>query len=68
MPVYALNAHYLHSCKHEGYADMKWPDDWGRDVHLYPGLPDCGEVPPDGDGVPEQVSKQIHACSPASTF
>lgn len=52
-----LQWYYLtaNSCKHEGYADYDFPEEWGSDVSLYPGLPDCGEVPPDGNGVPEQV-------------
>ena len=55
--VVLLQWYYLtaNSCKHEGYADYPFPEDWGTDVALYPGLPDCGEVPPDGNGVPEQV-------------
>ena len=53
-----LQWYYLtaNSCKHDGYADFLFPEEWGEDVRLYPGLPDCGAVPPDGDGVPEQVS------------
>jgi hypothetical protein len=51
-----LQWYYLtaNSCKHDGYADYPFPNEWGGDVALYPGLPDCGEVPPDGNGVPEQ--------------
>ena len=53
-----LQWYYLtaNSCKHEGYAEYDFPKEWGSDVQLYPGLPDCGEVPEDGNGVPEQVS------------
>ena len=56
--VILLQWYYLtaNSCKHEGYAEYDFPKEWGSDVSLYPGLPDCGEVPPDGNGVPEQVS------------
>lgn len=28
-------------------------------VHRYPNLPDCGDVPEDGNGVPEQVRKIV---------
>ena len=57
--VVLLQWYYLtaNSCKHEGYAEYPFPEeDWGTDVGLYPGLPDCGELPEDGNGVPEQVS------------
>ena len=40
---------------HEGYAEYPFSEEWGKDVLLYLGLPDCGEVPPDGNGVLEQV-------------
>ncbi|KAL3808826.1 hypothetical protein ACHAXA_000009 [Cyclostephanos tholiformis] len=51
-----LQWYYLtaNSCKHEGYADYPFPEAWGSDTKLYPGLPDCGELPKDGNGVPEQ--------------
>ena len=42
------------SCKHEGYEDYPFPSNWGTDTALNKGLPDCGEVPRDGNGVPEQ--------------
>ena len=52
-----LQWYYLtaNSCKHEGYSEYNFPNDWGADV-FDDGLPDCGEIPPDGNGVPEQVS------------
>jgi len=51
-----LQWYYLtaNSCKHEGYSDYNFPNDWGVDV-FDESLPDCGEIPPDGNGVPEQV-------------
>jgi len=54
--VVLLQWYYItaNSCKHEGYAEYPFPEEWGSDVALYPGLPDCGEVPSDGNGVPEQ--------------
>ena len=56
--VVLLQWYYLtaNSCKHEGYAEYPFPEEWGEDVALYPRLPDCEDIPPDGDGVPEQVS------------
>ena len=42
------------SCKHEGYAEYPFPEEWGPEV-FDDGLPDCENIPPDGDGVPEQV-------------
>jgi len=42
------------SCKHPGYAEYPFPAMWGKDVDLYPGLPDCENVPEDGNGFPEQ--------------
>ena len=55
--VVLLQWYYLtaNSCKHEGYAEYPFPEEWGNDMLLYLGLPDCGEVLPDGNGVPEQV-------------
>jgi len=52
-----LQWYYLtaNSCKHEGYSEYNFPNDW---VGVFDeSLPDCGEIPPDGNGVPEQVSK-----------
>jgi hypothetical protein len=42
------------SCKHEGYAEYPFPAAWGSDVNNYAQMEDCGDVPPDGAGVPEQ--------------
>ena len=55
--VVLLQWYYLtaNSCKHEGYANYNFPEEWGSDVTLYPGLSDCGDIPEDGNGVPEQV-------------
>ena len=39
----------------QGYANYAFPEEWGNDVTLYPGLLDGGAVPPDGTGFPEQV-------------
>jgi hypothetical protein len=54
--VVLLQWYYLtaNSCKHVGYDMYDWPEEWGSDVLLYDRLPDCGDVPVDGDGVPEQ--------------
>lgn len=54
--IVLLQWYYLtaNSCKHEGYSDYNFPIDWGVDV-FDESLPDCGEIPPDGNGVPEQV-------------
>jgi len=44
--------HYVtaNSCMHVGYDTYNWP------VGFHPGdLPVCGPLPPDGNGVPEQV-------------
>ena len=51
-----LQWYYLtaNSCKHVGYDMYDWPEEWGKDVELYGALPDCENVPEDGDGVPEQ--------------
>ena len=51
-----LQWYYLtaNSCKHVGYDTYEWPEEWGEDVKLYKRLPDCEEVPADGNGVPEQ--------------
>ena len=55
--VVLLQWYYLtaNSCKHEGYENYNFPEEWGNDVTLYPGLSDCGDIPEDGNGVPEQV-------------
>ncbi|KAL7533130.1 hypothetical protein ACHAXR_007565 [Thalassiosira sp. AJA248-18] len=60
--VVLIQWYYLtaNSCKHEGYADYPFPEAWGEDVAFYPLLPDCGEVPPDGNGVPEQVREFLN--------
>ena len=50
-----LQWYYLtaNSCKHEGYSDYNFPIDW---IGVFDeSLPDCGEIPLDGNGVPEQV-------------
>jgi len=54
--VVLLQWYYLtaNSCKHVGYDGYTWPEEWGGDVLLYERLPDCENVPVDGDGVPEQ--------------
>jgi chitinase len=54
--VVLIQWYYLtaNSCVHEGYEDYQFPSSWGPDTSLYKGLPECGEVPKDGDGVPEQ--------------
>lgn len=54
--VVLLQWYYLtaNSCKHVGYDMYDWPEEWGDDVKLYKGLDDCTDVPPDGNGVPEQ--------------
>jgi len=54
--VVLLQWYYLtaNSCKHEGYAEYDFPEEWGSDVKLYKALPDCEDVPEDGKGVPEQ--------------
>ena len=51
-----LQWYYLtaNSCKHEGYANYTFPEEWGNEV-FDAGLPDCGDIPKDGNGVPEQV-------------
>ena len=74
--IVLLQWYYLtaNSCKHDGYASYPFPTTWGSDVALYPSLPDCQEVPPDGDGVPEQVGYWgascvvIYECSLAHRF
>ena len=54
--VVLLQWYYLtaNSCKHEGYANYTFPEEWGNEV-FDAGLPDCGDIPKDGNGVPEQV-------------
>lgn len=54
--VVLLQWYYLtaNSCKHVGYDTYEWPEEWGEDVKLYKRLPDCENVPEDGNGVPEQ--------------
>lgn len=54
--VVLLQWYYLtaNSCKHTGYDEYPFPEDWGNDVDFYPGLPDCESIPEDGNGVPEQ--------------
>ena len=57
-----LQWYYLtaNSCKHEGYSDYNFPNDW---VGVFDeSLPDCGEIPPDGNGVPEQVRGVDFVC------
>lgn len=39
------------SCHHEGYLEYDWPDDWNIDATS---AGPCGDVSPDGTGVPEQ--------------
>lgn len=54
-----LQWYYLtaNSCKHEGYSEYNFPNDW---VGVFDdSLPDCGEIPPDGNGVPEQVRQEL---------
>ena len=66
--VVLLNWYYLtaNSCKHEGYLNYTFPSDWETGgIEL---LPDCGVVPPDGDGVPEQVSAKRRVLSIAQTI
>jgi hypothetical protein len=54
--VVLLQWYYLtaNSCKHEGYDKYQFPVSWGDDPKLYNTMEDCGEVPEDGNGVPEQ--------------
>jgi hypothetical protein len=54
--VVLLQWYYLtaNSCKHVGYTDMVFPDAWGPDAMLYHEVPDCVDIPDDGNGVPEQ--------------
>lgn len=54
--VVLLQWYYLtaNSCKHVGYTDMVFPDTWGPDAKLYSEVPDCVDIPDDGNGVPEQ--------------
>jgi len=54
--VVLIQWYYLtaNSCKHEGYADYEFPSSWGSDVNNYKQMEDCENVPPDGNGVPEQ--------------
>ena len=54
--VVLLQWYYLtaNSCKHVGYDMYDWPSEWGGDVLLYDRLPDCVDVHPSGNGVPEQ--------------
>jgi hypothetical protein len=49
-----LQWHYLtaNSCKHDGYDDYAFPWEWPNPG--YAGLPDCGIIPSDGIGGPEQ--------------
>ena len=49
-----LTLQISYSCKHEGYADYPFPAAWGSDVNNYAHMEDCPNVPPDGNGVPEQ--------------
>jgi hypothetical protein len=47
-----LQWHYVtaNSCTHVGYDQYNWP------IGFHPGnVPTCGPLPPDGNGVPEQV-------------
>ena len=54
--VVLLQWYYLtaNSCKHKGYTDMVFPEAWGPDAKLYSEVPDCVDIPDDGNGVPEQ--------------
>lgn len=54
--VVLLQWYYLtaNSCKHVGYTDMVFPEAWGPDAKLYSEVPDCADIPDDGNGVPEQ--------------
>ena len=57
-----LQWYYLtaNSCKHEGYSEYNFPNNW---VGVFDeSLPDCGEIPPDGNGVPEQVRGIVLVC------
>ena len=64
-----LQWYYLtaNSCKHPGYDEYPFPEEWGADVDFYPALPDCESIPEDGDGVPEQVRKNC-ACQTRMPF
>ena len=55
--VVLLQWYYLtaNSCKHDGYEQYPWPQSWEMDdPTLDNSLPDCGELPEDGNGYPEQ--------------
>jgi len=54
--VVLLQWYYLtaNSCKHDGYFNYTFPSAWGEYGSSMDVLPDCGVIPPDGNGVPEQ--------------
>ena len=49
-----VNTNGKHSCKHEGYDSYPFPPEWGSDINNFAQMEDCGDVPLDGNGVPEQ--------------